>query len=461
MSGQERTQTGESRTLADNAPLVVCLRLLYTGGAGINQGSPFQWNAKDTLLIGRKITASQESARGLFVDDARVSRQHAQLHSDGARILISDLASKNGTRVNGQIVLNGAVRALADGDLIEIGDSSILFRREPALLHDARIPPFIGTSVVACRLRHALARCADPSRPVLLLGETGTGKGLAARALHERSGRPGKLVTVNCAAVPSSLAEGLFFGVRRGAYTGAVEHAGLFGEAHQGTLFLDEVGELAPELQAKLLLALESREVRPLGSTRPVSWDVRVLAATNRDLHAARSAGSFREDLFARLAGTVITLPSLRERKEDLLLLARYLAGRDLSLSPRLVAALLRHDWPHNVRELGHVVAQLLDGESDEVLRRLEDKPAPSPPRCAGSSEVPAAGSGKDGSPPLWRAGEPVPSPEQLSALLTRHHGSLRRIEILHGYPRRQLRRWAERYGLDLQRYRNSAAEPS
>jgi two-component system NtrC family response regulator len=279
---------------------------------------------------------------------------------------------------------------------------------------------------------------------VLLLGETGTGKEVAAHALHQLSRRAGKLVPVNCAAVPSTLAESLFFGVHRGAFTGAASSPGVFVEAEGGTLFLDEVGELPLGLQSKLLRAIEQHEFLPLGSTKAVRCDVRIVAATNRDLAQEVAQGTFRADLYARLAALVLSLPSLRQRREDVLLIARHFAGADLSLSPSLAEAMVLYEWPFNVRELRNVVGRVQDGAPDTALLSML--------RPASQASASASGSTAFAAAPEAR---PAPSRSELSALLEQYAGNLLRIEQAHGYSRRQLRRWADKFGLNIDRFRN------
>ena len=206
---------------------------------------------------------------------------------------------------------------------------------------------------------------------VLLMGESGTGKELVASYIHQHSPRgAGPLVKVNCAAVPDTLFEAQFFGHAKGAFTGAVrDHAGWFAEADGGTLFLDEVGALSREGQAKLLRAIESGEVRAVGSTRPRRVDVRVIGATNEDLAARRDAGDFRPDLYYRLAVFPITLPPLRNRPEDLAALATRFAA-PLELADSAHELLRRHEWPGNVRELRNVIERariLANGQALEA----------------------------------------------------------------------------------------------
>ena len=239
-----------------------------------------------------------------------------------------------------------------------------------------------------------IQRVADTSAPVLLLGETGTGKGLVARTLHQESRRaPARLVTVNCAALPEALLESELFGHAKGAFTGATTaRPGLFVEADGGTLFLDEIGEMPLAMQAKLLDALERGVVRALGSTRERAVDVRVIAATNQRLRERVQAGTFREDLFYRLEVLTIALPPLRDRRDDIpLLLERYLdemrqrhpTSPVRRIAPAAMARLVGHAWPGNVRELVHLAERLvLLGQGPEIT--LADLPlelrAPSSP---------------------------------------------------------------------------------
>ncbi len=232
------------------------------------------------------------------------------------------------------------------------------------------------------RMQEVLAlvdRVAPADIPVLVTGESGTGKELVARRLHARSPRfAGPFVAVNAAALPESLAESELFGHERGAFTGADRaRAGRFEEASGGTLFLDEIGELAPALQAKLLRVLEDHRVRRLGSERDVAVDVRLVAATNRDLAREAETGGFRRDLFFRLAVVPVALPPLRERPDDIPLLARHfvarLAARHRVPVPELAAgaldALARHDWPGNVRELRNVLERAVVVRGGQPIR--------------------------------------------------------------------------------------------
>ncbi len=228
-------------------------------------------------------------------------------------------------------------------------------------------------------------RVAATDVPVLVTGESGTGKELVARRLHARSARAaGPFVAVNAAALPEALAESELFGHERGAFTGADRaRAGRFEEAHGGTLFLDEIGDLAPALQAKLLRVLEDRRVRRLGSERDVVVDVRLVAATNRDLAREAETGVFRRDLYFRLAVVPVALPPLRERPGDVSLLARHFVSRLAArhrvpvpeVTPEALDALARHDWPGNVRELRNVLERAVVVRGGEPIREEDVRP--------------------------------------------------------------------------------------
>jgi two-component system response regulator HydG len=272
-------------------------------------------------------------------------------------------------------------------------------RREAAALRVTlreRFSPagFIGKSTAIRQVLDLVERVAHTDSPVLITGETGTGKGLIAQAIHAESARSGgPFVTVNCAALPEALLESELFGHVKGAFTGATQdRGGLFAEADGGTLLLDEIGEMPLALQAKLLHVLEGRTVRPVGASRERQVDVRVLAATNRDLHQRARAGAFREDLLYRLDVIPVYIPPLRERGEDVpLLIESFLAvvktrhpGSPVQrFSQGCLTWLLDYEWPGNVRELAHLVERLvLLGQQAEVTEadlpeRLRQRPLP------------------------------------------------------------------------------------
>jgi two-component system response regulator HydG len=264
----------------------------------------------------------------------------------------------------------------------QVAELALFLRRaldEAALRREARtlrsalgtsLSGMVGDSPAMRSLFELVRRAADATVPVLLLGETGTGKGLVARALHAESRRAQQtFVVVNCAAIPDTLLESELFGHVRGAFTGAsAERAGLFEQADRGTLFLDEIGEMPLHLQAKLLHVIERGELRRLGSNRDLQVDVRIVAATHRDLRARVEAGLFREDLLYRLDVVSIEVPALRERKEDLPRLVEHFLERARARNPQAQLARLAADamdglsaysWPGNVRELEHLIERL------------------------------------------------------------------------------------------------------
>jgi two-component system response regulator HydG len=256
-------------------------------------------------------------------------------------------------------------------------------RRLRGLVENRELPNMLGKSPAMQRLGDLVARIADTSTSVLITGESGTGKELVARAIHERSGRPGPFLAINCAAVPENLLESELFGHVRGAFTDAKSaRSGLFVEANQGTLFLDEVGELPLGMQAKLLRAIQERKVRPLGAAQELAFDARIITATNRNLEQEVAQKRFREDLFYRINVVRVDVPSLRERGNDILLLAQHFlesaaqrTGKPVARLGRLVAdRLLSYDWPGNVRELENCMERAVAvARFDEIT--LEDLP--------------------------------------------------------------------------------------
>jgi DNA-binding NtrC family response regulator len=254
-------------------------------------------------------------------------------------------------------------------------------RREGRISDAERVPPLVGVSPSLSEIRAFVARVGPTDETVAIYGETGTGKEVVARHIHLASKRKdGPFVALNAACVPENLFESELFGHKKGAFTGATEdRKGLFREAEGGTLFLDEVAELPLELQAKLLRALEAKCIRPLGESKEIPVDVRILAATNRDLRQEVREGRFREDLYFRLDVFPVVIPPLRARRGDIVPLAEHLLGRvgaSATFSDDAIAALEAHDWPGNVRELLNVLrraALFVDGDTidGELMRRM------------------------------------------------------------------------------------------
>ena len=259
----------------------------------------------------------------------------------------------------------------------------------------------IGASRPMRRLLEAAGRVASRDVTVLVRGETGTGKEFVAELLHAQSNRAAKpLIRFNCAALPAELADAELFGHARGAFTGAnASRPGFFAQADGGTLILDEVGELPPVVQAKLLRALQEGEIQPVGSGRIDKVNVRVVASTNRDLAADVKTGAFREDLYYRLAVVELVVPPLRDRKDDIPALAEEFARRygdrfglgDVSLEPALVDALARTDWPGNVRQLENAIARLAALSSGGVITLADFRASDTSPSSSSSASMPAA----------------------------------------------------------------------
>jgi DNA-binding NtrC family response regulator len=297
----------------------------------------------------------------LVLRDPTVSRHHCAITAADEGFRVRDLESTNGTSVAGVRVESAFLRS---GMCLSLGETTVRFEGLDAEVHeplsdDERFGRLLGASAAMRRVFALLPRVAASEATVLLEGETGTGKGLLAEAIHQHSPRArGPLVVLDCSAIPPSLIEAELFGHTKGAFTGAyAARPGVFEAAAGGTVFLDEIGELPLEMQPKLLRALEDRVVRRIGSVEPVRLDVRVIAATNRDLRQEVNRGTFRSDLFYRLHVVRIRIPPLRERREDIALLASHFyeqLARDPEAGPpaALIDALCRQEWPGNVREL-------------------------------------------------------------------------------------------------------------
>ena len=411
------------------------------------------------LDVTRSVVIGREESATLVIDDPRISRRHAELTVSGGAVPVVRVqdSSANGTYLNGEKVSEAT---LQDGDVLRAGDTFLLLRfMHPSMEEDADVPALQGRAPSVKRLRHSIRLVAPTGALALILGETGTGKELVAQAIHERSGRSGPFVAVNCGSIPDTLAESQLFGHVAGAFTGAQKaQPGLFRAADGGTLFLDEIGELPLALQPKLLRALENAEVTPVGSTEPVKVDARVVAATHQDLGQAAADGTFRGDLYARLAEFVMRTPTLRERPEDILPLFRHFLNRpEAELDPELVAALLNHRWPYNVRELSKIATELGIRTTEgavfhvtPVADRLttnqpRSEPAPRPRRSMDSTMPPAAASAPK---------SPPPTREELKALLEESEGNVSKIARKTGRSRRQVYRWLEEQGFDPTTFR-------
>ncbi len=320
-------------------------------------------------LAGPEVRVGSARGSDLLLLDGAVSRHHLTLKVERGRIRVIDAGSRNGTSLDGVAVRDAYARA---DSTISVGNSQLRLN----LLHDEVLVPLssrerfgalVGISPAMRVVFTMLERAAAVDDTVLLEGETGTGKEIAAEALHEESTRSGgPFVVFDCSAVAPTLMESELFGHVRGAFSGAIaDREGAFEAADGGTLFLDEVGELPVDLQPKLLRALERFEVRRVGSNVPARVDVRVVAATNRNLAEEVARKAFREDLYYRLAVVRVALPPLRERPEDIPLLVEHFCkqrserGRPVApLGDKLLRNLMTQAWPGNVRELRNAVAR-------------------------------------------------------------------------------------------------------
>jgi hypothetical protein len=391
----------------------------------------------------------------LKIPDLTMSGNHAKLTRALGRWMIEDSGSRNGTRVDGETVERAA---LTDGALIEVGHTLFFFRAsiptDPAdptdYLPEQKAPP-LGLDTLLPPLARdfaKLARVSTSELPVVLEGETGVGKEVLARVVHQLSGRRGQFVAVNCGAIPEHLVESELFGHKKGAFTGADnDRTGLVRASDGGTLFLDEIADLKFPSQAALLRVLQEREVRPVGGTRSVSVDLRVVVATPRNLSELVDIGSFRQDLRARLMGFTLEVPPLRARKEDLgLLVARLLervveSGKPPNFSLEAARAMCRYDWPLNIREVERCLsaAVVLASEGEIELEHL-----PGPLREVKKAEASTAGMSPEDA---WLR-------EELVSRMREHRGNISAVARSFGKARVQIQRWLKRFDLDADAFR-------
>jgi transcriptional regulator with GAF, ATPase, and Fis domain len=401
------TPSDQPARVHEDEPAGTRRHLLVFGGAS---SWLYPLPAAGDVVIGRS------EAANLRIDDASVSRQHARLVLDGDGVTLIDLGSHNGTFVN-KLRVSGR-RLLQPNDVITIHKTTLI-------LHTAGVPvkptgtadhvvaegsTRAGAGVLGARrvivadpavvrIYDLIERLAPVGLPVLITGETGSGKELVATSIHALSSRASKpLISLNCAALHDSLIESELFGHEKGAFSGAVAtRAGLIEAASGSTLFLDEVGELAPAVQAKLLRVLEVHRVTRVGDTREREVDVRIVAATNRDLEADVAAGRFRRDLYFRLSAATLHLPPLRQRLRELPLMASAFLedacrrnGRPLMrISEGALGVLVEHAWPGNVRELKNLMQYLAATVTSDIMLAdhvheriggVQNTPMPRPP---------------------------------------------------------------------------------
>ncbi len=388
------------------------------------------------------------------VPDKWMSSQHARFESSFGRWILIDTESKNGCAVDGHSTKR---TVLTDGALIELGHTLFVYYEKFEIAAEAALITEVAPTELAAAVslltswQIELARIkqvAASEIAILIEGESGVGKEVIARAIHTLSGRQGAFIAVNCGALPEHLIESELFGHRRGAFSGAVaDHEGLIRAADGGTLFLDEIGDLPPASQASLLRVLQEREVMPVGGTRAVAVDLRVVAATHRDLDDMVANAGFRHDLFARLAGFRVEVPALSERKADLGLLigalyAKLFPAEHPGFEVDAARALFRYPWPLNIRELEQALttAAVLAAGATVAAIHL---------------------------PETVRSGRPPGAPKQvvlndvdqrirddLHAAMRDHAGNISAVARTMQKDRKQIQRWVKRFGLDPNGYK-------
>jgi len=410
-------------------------RVVVTGGA--------TWDGR-----GERCAIGSHPSNDLVLDDDTVSRFHCELAIAGSRVRVRDLGSRNGTSCAGVAIVDasvsgGAVLRLGHSELTVVVDDDVTRIDASARTSFGGI---IGASEPMREVFSQLEKIAASDATVLIEGETGTGKEGAAEAIHDASRRSGApFVVVDCSAIAASLLESELFGHEVGAFTGAVDRRiGAFEQASGGTVFLDEIGELPAELQPKLLRVLEAREVRRVGGKAPIKCDLRIVAATNRDLRGEVNRGSFRADLYYRLAVVKLALPPLRERRGDVALLVESLLDRlrapadvrELLTAPGFLGTLAAAPWPGNVRELrNHLEQCVVFGEA----------------RAPGAAAPPAARGAIDASLPYELARKQAIDDFErayVTDLLARCDGNVARAAREAGVNRAYLHRLLSRHGL-------------
>ncbi len=424
--------------------------------------------------IGKEINSDKERLRIgghstndlVLTEDRTVSRHHYELQYTERGYLLIDLNSTNGTWLDGRRIERAY---LSPSSVIRSGQTECRFTiidEEVTVEPDreGQLCGMVGHSVKMRQTFGLIRKIAPMGVSVIIQGETGTGKELVARAIHELSGRKGPLVVLDCGAIPPNLIESELFGHEKGSFTGATAaRPGAFERAQGGTIFLDELGELRSDLQPKLLRVLENREVRRVGGNDTIAVDVRVVAATNRDLPKEIQSGNFREDLYFRLSVITIQLPALRQRREDIPHIVRRALedpevvarhGRK-RLTPQASAMLMAYQWPGNIRELMNVVSHVLtfsEGEDIDITHlparvqgQQKDQPLPFNEHL----------SFKDAKEQLLESFER----EYLTQVLKRCDGNISRAARDSGLHRKSIERLVKKYALDARAMRAGKSE--
>ncbi|MBL9037578.1 MAG: sigma 54-dependent Fis family transcriptional regulator [Archangium sp.] len=410
-------------------------------------------DAGKSYPLGEALKIGKAPDNDVVIDHPTVSRNHLVVRRQGDAFLVQDLGSTNGTFIDGAQVREAFLRA---GALLEVGDVQLRFQPQVRALdvsptENSRLGDLVGASVPMRQIFSLIQRISPTDSTLLLIGETGCGKGAASRTIHKLSPRAtGPFVIFDCASVSENLIESELFGHEKGSFTGAVaQRVGCLERANGGTLFLDEIDDLPIDLQPKLLRALEDREFRRLGqSGTSQKFDARVIAASKKDLWQETQAGRFREDLYFRLSVFTVTLPSLRDRKEDIPLLVDALAGAPLwnRLVDKQRDQFAAHTWPGNVRELRNAVerlkhvADIPELASESFLREYNGPASPQ----GETLPVNYASEFKDAKEELVRAFER----EYLTRLLAKTRGNIAKAARDAALDRKHLYSLLHKYGL-------------
>ena len=422
--------------------------LVQVGSASAPLRSPriISLEGREHVILGRREPAAAASPASIGVDDQWMSARHAELSRTGEGWRLSDLGSSNGTLTWGRRRSTGL---LANGDVFETGTTFWLFRSLTLGEAPPSEPAGEGVLRTLCpqvmTLHRNLEKVATSRVPLVLQGATGTGKEVLARAVHERSGRTGRMVALDVATIPSARVAEELFGTGPAAVTSDGPRMGRLRSADGGTVLLDQLGDMPSEVQMALLRVIQDGWVTPVGTDEPQRIDVRFIGTTHYDMEALVDRGTFRADLWSRLKGFVFQVPTLKERLEDLgLLVARFLRRfglEELVFSPSAYRALLGYAWPHNIRELERCIesaATLYDG------RRVERTDLPHDVQMYRAPEASDERTTEDH------------RERELVRLLTAHHGNVSAVARSMGYSRMQVHRWMKQMNVDPKAFRGA-----